>query len=42
MREKAIIATKTGSRTGKEALQDIKCSLHRLKTERLDIISFTG
>ena len=42
MREKAITATKTGSRTGKEALQDTKCSLHRLKTERLDIISFTG
>jgi len=42
VREKVIIATKTGSRTGKEALQDINCSLRRLKTERLDIIQLHG
>ncbi|MDH7476801.1 MAG: aldo/keto reductase [Candidatus Bathyarchaeota archaeon] len=42
VRDKVIIATKTGSRTGKEAFKDIKCSLHRLKTERLDIIQLHG
>ena len=42
VREKVIIATKTGSRASKEAFNDIKCSLHRLRTERFDIIQLHG
>ncbi len=42
VRDKVIIATKTGSRTGEEAFKDIKCSLRRLKTDRLDIIQLHG
>ncbi|MCS7096416.1 MAG: aldo/keto reductase [Candidatus Bathyarchaeota archaeon] len=42
IREKCIIATKTGSRTRGEAYADIKCSLRRLRTDRLDIIQLHG
>jgi predicted aldo/keto reductase-like oxidoreductase len=42
VRDKCIIATKTGSRTKKEALEDFECSLRRLKTDRLDIIQLHG
>lgn len=42
VREKCIIATKTGSRTRSEAYADIKCSLRRLRTDRLDIIQLHG
>ena len=35
VRDKCIIATKTGSRTKKESLEDFKSSLKRLKTDRL-------
>jgi predicted aldo/keto reductase-like oxidoreductase len=42
VRDKCIIATKTGSRTKKESLEDFKNSLKRLKTDRLDIIQLHG
>jgi uncharacterized protein len=42
VRDKCIIATKTGSRTKKESLEDFKSSLRRLKTDRLDIIQLHG
>ncbi len=42
VRDKCIIATKTGSRTKKESLEDFKSSLKRLKTDRLDIIQLHG
>jgi uncharacterized protein len=42
VREKCVIATKTGSRTKKESLEDFKCSLERLRTDRLDIIQLHG
>ena len=42
VRDKCVIATKTGSRTKKESLEDFKCSLNRLKTDRLDIIQLHG
>lgn len=42
VREECIIATKTGSRTESEAYSDIKSSLQRLKTDRLDIIQLHG
>ncbi|MEM2889258.1 MAG: aldo/keto reductase [Candidatus Bathyarchaeia archaeon] len=41
-RDKCVIATKTGSRTKGEAYSDIKSSLQRLKTDRLDIIQLHG
>jgi predicted aldo/keto reductase-like oxidoreductase len=42
VRDKCIIATKTGSRTKKESLKDVKESLKRLQTNRLDIIQLHG
>lgn len=42
VREQCVIATKTGSRTKKESLQDFQSSLKRLKTDRLDIIQLHG
>ena len=42
VRDKCIIATKTGSRTKKESLEDFKSSLKRLKTDRIDIIQLHG
>jgi len=42
VRDECIIATKTGSRTSGEAYSDIKCSLKRLRTDRLDIIQLHG
>lgn len=42
VRDKCVIATKTGSRTKKESLEDFKSSLKRLKTDRLDIIQLHG
>jgi len=42
VRDEAVIATKTGSRTKRESLQDVKSSLRRLKTNRLDIIQLHG
>jgi len=37
-----IIATKTGSRTRRESLDDLKDSLRRLRTDRLDVIQLHG
>ncbi len=42
VRDKCVIATKTGSRTKRESLQDLKESLTRLQTDRLDIIQLHG
>lgn len=42
VREKCILATKTASRTKNESLADLKRSLHRLKTDRLDVIQLHG
>ncbi len=42
VRDQCIIATKTGSRTKKESLEDFKGSLKRLQTDRLDIIQLHG
>jgi uncharacterized protein len=42
VRDKCVIATKTGSRTKKESLEDFKGSLKRLRTDRLDIIQLHG
>ena len=42
VRDQCVIATKTGSRTKKESLEDFKSSLKRLKTDRLDIIQLHG
>ena len=42
VRDQCVIATKTGSRTKRESLEDFQCSLKRLKTDRLDIIQLHG
>lgn len=42
VRDKCIIATKTGSRTKKESRKDFEFSLERLQTDRLDIIQLHG
>ncbi|MEM0217085.1 MAG: aldo/keto reductase [Candidatus Bathyarchaeia archaeon] len=42
VRDNCVIATKTASRTGGEAYDDIKCSLRRLGIDRLDIIQLHG
>lgn len=42
VRDKCIIATKTGSRTKGESLEDIENSLKQLKTDRLDLIQLHG
>ncbi len=42
VRDKCIIATKTGSRTKRESLEDFECSLRRLRTDSLDLIQLHG
>jgi len=42
VRDECILATKTASRTKSESLADFKARLHRLKTDRLDLIQFHG
>ncbi len=42
VRDQCVIATKTGSRTKKESLEDVQSSLRRLRTDRLDIIQLHG
>jgi uncharacterized protein len=42
VRDKCVIATKTGSRTKRESLDDFKGSLKHLKTDRLDIAQLHG
>ena len=42
VREKCIIATKTGSRTKRESLKDLETSLRSLRTDRVDLIQLHG
>ena len=42
VRDECVLATKTASRTKSESLADFKSSLHRLKTDRLDLIQLHG
>ena len=42
VRDLCVLATKTGSRTRKESMDDIKESLRRLRTDRLDLIQLHG
>ncbi len=42
VRDKCVIATKTGSRTKKESLEDFKNSLKLLQTDRVDILQLHG
>lgn len=42
VRDECFLATKTASRTKRESLADFKTSLHRLKTDRLDLIQLHG
>lgn len=42
VRDRCIIATKTGSRTNKESLEDLQSSLQRLRTDRIDLIQLHG
>ncbi len=42
VRDECVIATKTGSRTKRESLEDLKESLRRLQTNRLDLIQLHG
>jgi predicted aldo/keto reductase-like oxidoreductase len=42
VRDKCILATKTGSRTKRESLNDLKESLRLLQTDRVDIIQLHG
>ncbi len=41
-RDQCVIATKTGSRTKRESMDDFKVSLKNLKTDHLDIIQLHG
>jgi aryl-alcohol dehydrogenase-like predicted oxidoreductase len=42
VRDERVLATKTASRTKSASLVDFKSSLHRLKTEWLDLIQLHG
>jgi uncharacterized protein len=42
VRDRCVIATKTGSRTKNESLKDVRSSLKRLKTDRIDLIQLHG
>jgi predicted aldo/keto reductase-like oxidoreductase len=42
VRDSCIIATKTGSRTKRESLDDLKESMGKLRTDKLDIIQLHG
>jgi predicted aldo/keto reductase-like oxidoreductase len=42
LRDKCVIASKTGSRTRKESLKEVKKSLKALKTDRIDILQLHG
>jgi predicted aldo/keto reductase-like oxidoreductase len=42
VRGKCVLATKTGSRTKRESLEDVQNSLKRLRTDHLDIIQLHG
>jgi predicted aldo/keto reductase-like oxidoreductase len=42
VRDKCVIASKTGSKTRKESLEEVKKSLESLKTDRMDILQLHG
>ena len=42
VRDHCVIATKTGSRTKRESLQDLRSSLKKLRTDRIDLIQLHG
>jgi predicted aldo/keto reductase-like oxidoreductase len=42
VRDRCIIVTKTGSRTKRESLSDLKKSMRKLRTNRLDVIQLHG
>ena len=42
VRGQCILATKTGSRTKKESLEDFQSSLKRLRTDYIDILQLHG
>lgn len=42
VREKCVIATKTGSRTKHESLKDLETSLKSLRTDKIDLIQLHG
>jgi len=42
VRDECVIATKTGSRTRRESLAEVKKSLHALQTDRMDILQLHG
>lgn len=42
LRDECIIATKTGSKTRKESLKEVKKSLKALKTDKIDILQLHG
>jgi len=42
IRDKCVIASKTGSRTKKESLEEVEKSLKALKTDRMDILQLHG
>jgi predicted aldo/keto reductase-like oxidoreductase len=42
LRDKCVIASKTGSKTRKESLEEVKKSLKALKTDRMDILQLHG
>lgn len=42
VRNQCVIATKTGSRTKQESLDDLKTSLQRLQTDHVDILQLHG
>jgi predicted aldo/keto reductase-like oxidoreductase len=42
IRDKCVIASKTGSKTRKESLEEVKKSLKALKTDRIDILQLHG
>jgi uncharacterized protein len=42
VRDECVLATKTGSRTKRESLEDFEASLKRLRTDHLDILQLHG
>jgi predicted aldo/keto reductase-like oxidoreductase len=42
VRSKCVYATKTGSRTKRESMEDVSCSLKNLRTDHLDILQLHG